>query len=319
MTALAKPRGPVHHAGMRALLASTLFLAACSSSPDPASGGDAGTDSGPVVPAGPVYGAKCSSMSDGDTKAWEEIAVVRGKLGMGALDCNDAITKAAFGHSSYIVQNGGALTHTQTAGKPGFTGVNFWDRMKAAGFTGPGSAMFEVVHSLSDPHGAILGEGGWINTLYHRIPFVSYGAKGYGFGASTKASTIDFSSGGAKPAAGALATWPVDGDTAIWTTFRCASEVPNPLPGQTFAGYPISLTASGALAITEHTVEGDAGALDHVLLMKGKDSTGLIPADQVYLIPKAPLKASTKYTVKIAGTSGGAAFSKTWVFTTGTK
>lgn len=272
----------------------------------------------PPVP-GAVYGAKCTGWDANEQKAWEEIAIVRGKLGMGALDCIDPIMKAGRAHSNYIQANGGGLTHTEDASKPGYTGVQFWDRMKAAGFTGPGSAMFEVVHSIPEAHGAILGEGGWINTLYHRIPFVSYGAKGYGFGASTKASTIDFSSGGAKPAAGALATWPVDGDTAIWTTFRCASEVPNPLPGQTFAGYPVSLTATGALAITEHTIDGGTGALEHVMLMKGADSTGLIPADQVYLIPKAPLKVSTKYTVKIAGTSGGAAFSKTWVFTTGTK
>lgn len=290
MTALAKPRGPVHHAGMRALLAFTLFLAACSSSPDPAGGGgDGGTDAGPVVPAGPVYGAKCSSMSDGDTKAWEEIAVVRGKLGMGALDCNDAITKAAFGHSSYIVQNGGALTHTQTAGKPGFTGVNFWDRMKAAGFTGPGSAMFEVVHSLSDPHGAILG-----------------------------GATIDFASGGAAAAAGTVAVWPVDGETEVWSTFRCASESPNPLPGQTNAGYPVSLTGAGALDLSEHTIApADGAALEHVLLSKTTDKTGLIPADQIFLIPKEPLAKSTRYNVTVKGTVGGTPFGKTWTFTTG--
>lgn len=281
-------------------------------------GSVADTTPPPPVP-GAVYGAKCTGWDANEQKAWEEVAIVRGKLAMGALDCNDAITKAGRAHSKYIELNGGGLTHTEDAAKPGYTGVNFWDRMKAAGFTGPGSAMFEVVHSISDAHGAILGEGGWINTLYHRIPFVSFGAKGYGFGASTKASTIDFSSGGAKAAAGTLATWPVDGDTAVWTTFRCASEVPNPLPGQTFAGYPISLTGAGALTITEHTVDAGAGPIEHVMLMKGADSTGLIPADQVYLIPKAPLKTSTKYTVKVAGTNGGAAFSKAWVFTTGTK
>jgi len=308
---------------MRAVLAFTLFLAACSSSTDPGGGGgDAGTDSGPVVPAGPVYGAKCSSMSDGDTKAWEEIAVVRGKLGMGALDCNDAITKAAFGHSSYIVQNGGALTHTQTAGKPGFTGVNFWDRMKAAGFTGPGSAMFEVVHSLPDPHGAILGEGGWVNSLYHRIPFVSFGAKSYGWGAAgtgrPAAATIDFASGGAAAAAGTVAVWPVDGETEVWSTFRCASESPNPLPGQTNAGYPVSLTGAAVLDLSEHTIApADGAALEHVLLSKTTDKTGLIPAEQIFLIPKDPLAKSTKYNVTVKGTVGGTPFGKTWTFTTG--
>lgn len=275
-----------------------------------------------MTPGGPVYGAKCATMSASDTKAWEEIAVVRGKLGMGPLDCNDAITKAAFAHSSYIVQNGGSLTHTETAGKPGFTGVNFWDRMKAAGFTGPGSAMFEVVHSLSDPHGAILGEGGWVNSLYHRIPFVSFGAKSYGWGAEgisrPSASTVDFAGGGASPAAGTVAVWPVDGDTEVWSTFRCASETPNPLPGQTFAGYPVSLTGAAALTLSEHTITGaDGAAVEHVFLSKTTDKSGLIPADQIYLIPKDPLAKSTKYTVVVKGTVGGAAFDKTWTFSTG--
>ncbi len=291
-------------------------------------GGDSKGDTTPPVPdtkppdpppiPGAVYGAKCSDMTANELVAWQEIAIVRGKAKMGALDCVDSIQKAARSHSTYIQLNGGGLTHTQTAGKPGFTGVQFWDRMKAAGFTG--SAMFEVVHSTPDAHAAILGEGGWINTLYHRIPFVAFGAKSYGFGAAPFASTIDFASGAPKPAAGTVSTWPVDGDKDVWSTFRCGSEVPNPLPGQTFAGYPVSLTAAGALSVTEHVITTAAGAaVDHVMLTKGTDSTGLIPVEMVFLIPKAPLAKSTAYTTKISGTNGGAAFTKTWGFTTGAK
>lgn len=272
----------------------------------------------PPVP-GAVYGSKCGTMSADDLKAWQDIAIVRGKAKMGALDCIDTIQKASNAHANYMQLNGG-LTHQEVSGKPGFTGVNFWDRMKAAGFAGPGGAMFEVIHSLGDGHGAILGESGWINTLYHRIPFVSYGAKGFGFGNNTgKWATIDFSSGGATPAATAVSTWPVDGDTAVWTTFRCASEIPNPLPGQTYAGYPISLTGAKALAITEHAITQGTNTIDHAFLTKVTDGAGLIPDSQVYLIPKNPLLKSTRYDVKVSGTVGGAAFTQTWSFTTGAK
>lgn len=283
---------------------------------------DAATDTRlpdpPPVP-GAVYGAKCASMSADDLKAWEDIAIVRGKSAMGALDCIDTIQKASNAHANYMQLNGG-LSHDEVAGKPGFTGAKFWDRLKAAGFTGPGGAMFEVIHSLGDGHGSILGESGWINTLYHRIPFVSYGAKGYGFGNNTsKWATIDFSSGGATPPATAISTWPVDGDTAVWTTFRCASEIPNPLPGQTYAGYPVSVTGGKTLAITEHVITQGTTPVDHVFLNKASDSLGLIPDTQVYLIAKSPLQKSTRYDVKVSGTVGGAAFTRTWSFTTGAK
>lgn len=291
-------------------------------------GGETGSDAGgaadtrlpdpPPIP-GAKYGKKCASMSADDLKAWEDIAIVRGKAKMGALDCLDAIQKASNAHANYMQLNGG-LSHDEVAGKPGFTGAKFWDRMKAAGFTGPGGAMFEVIHSIGDGHNSILGESGWVNTLYHRIPFVAFGAGGYGFGNnSTKWATVDFSSGGATPPPTTVSTWPVDGDTGVWTTFRCASEIPNPLPGQTNAGYPVSLTGAKALVITEHAITQAGADVAHVFLTKGTDSSGLIPDTQAYLIPKAPLLKSTQYGVKVSGTVGGAAFSLTWSFTTGAK
>lgn len=278
------------------------------------------TDTSPPPIPGAAYGSKCTTMSDDDTKAWEDIAILRGKARMAALNCYDGIQKASSSHANYIQVNATGLTHTETSGKPGFTGVNFWDRMTAGGFKGPGSAMFEVIHSIGDGHGAVLGESGWINTLYHRIPFVSYGAGGYGFGNNSgKWATIDFSSGGAAPSATAISTWPVDGDTGVWTTFRCASEIPNPLPGQTVAGYPVSLTGAKALVLSSQSMSKAGTDVPMVILTKSTDSAGLIPDTQVYMIPKSPLTPSTKYDVKVKGTVGGSPFDLAFSFTTGTK
>lgn len=275
------------------------------------------TDTTPPTVPGAVYGAKCTGMSANELKAWTDVAIVRGKAKMGAIDCIDAIQTAARNHSHYMEVNG-LLTHTEDASKPGYTGVNFWDRMSAAGFGGPGSAMFEVAHSINDGDGSILGEGGWINTLYHRIPFVSFGAGGYGFGAGASAySTMDFASGGSTPSPSTISTWPVDGDTEIWTTFRAASEIPNPLPGKTNAGYPVSITGGAALSVSTHTLTDPSGtAIDHALITKATDSSGLVPDSQAYLIASNPLNPTTKYTAHFAGTSGGAAFDVTFSFTT---
>jgi len=293
------------------------------SGPPPTDTSPPPTDTTPPPIPGAVYGTKCTGMSTNETQAWEEIALIRGKAKMGALNCYDGIQKAGRNHCNYSQLNGWVLTHVETAGKPGFTGVNFWDRMTAGGFSGPGSAMFEVVHSTGSADGSLLGESGWVNTLYHRIPFVSYGAAGYGYGGAGSGypgcSTIDFASGGKAPSATAISTWPVDGDTAIWTTFRCGSEIPNPLPGKTYAGYPVSITGGGALDVPTHTITGPSGALPHVFITKKSDSAGLIPDSQVYLIPNDPLAKSTKYTVTMSGTVAGTPFTKTWTFTTGPK
>ena len=279
----------------------------------------------PPIP-GAVYGAKCTGMSAGETTAWQEIAVIRGKAKMGALDCIDTIQAAARNHTHYSELNGWVLTHVEDSSKPGFTGVNFWDRMKYAAFSGPGSPMFEVAHSTGDADAAILGQGGWINTLYHRIPFVSYGAKGYGYGGGGAlykgSSTIDFASGGATPSASTISTWPVDGDANVWTTFRCASEIPNPLPTKTVAGYPVSITGGGVLNVTTHTLSDPSGsALDHVLITYKNDpysaTSPLVPKEQAYLITSSVLRPSTKYVAHFAGTSGGAPFDVTFSFTTG--
>jgi hypothetical protein len=276
----------------------------------------------PTVP-GAAYGTKCTGMSANELKAWEEVAIIRGKAKMDPLNCYDGIQTGTRAHCNYSQLNGWVLTHVETVGKPGFTGVNFWDRMKAGGFTGPGSAMFETAHSTGSADGALLGESGWINTLYHRIPYVSYGAAGYGYGGAGAGypgcSTMDFSSGGKVPSPTVISTWPVDGDTGIWTTFRCASEIPNPLPGKTFAGYPVSITGGSAVDVPTHTITGPSGDLPHAFITKKTDTSGLVPAEQVYLIPNDPLTTSTKYTVKMAGTVGTAPFSVTFSFTTGTK
>ena len=274
------------------------------------------TDTTPPPIPGAVYGAKCTGMSANELKAYEDVAIVRGKAKMGAIDCIDAIQSAARNHSHYMEVNS-TLTHVEDASKPGYTGVNFWDRMSAAGFSGPGSAMFEVAHSINDGDGSILGESGWINTLYHRIPFVSFGAGGYGFGAGSSGySTMDFASGGSTPSPTTISTWPVDGDTGIWTTFRAASEIPDPLPGVTNAGYPVSITGGSAISVTTHELTTGGSAVGHVLITKSTDSSGLVPDSQAYLIANAPLSPTTTYTAHFAGTVGGSSFDVTTTFTT---
>jgi uncharacterized protein YkwD len=294
--------------------------------PIDASGSD-GSDASPadaapdvtVTPPGPVYGTKCTGADTNESLATDEVAIVRGKAKLPALNCVDAAMQAARNHSNYIGLNGWTLTHVETNGKPGFTGVNFWDRLTYAGYTG--SAAFEVVHSVSDAHQAITGPDGWINTLYHRIPFVGYSTKDFGFGAASsnqgQTSTIDFGSGNKAPSATSMTTWPPDGDTNVWTTFHNAYESPNPLPSQQVAGYPITIVGGSALTLATHDITANNAAVQHIMLDTKSDSTGLIPTSQIYLIPNNVLSKNTKYTVHVTGTVNGTPYDLTFSFTSG--
>ncbi len=275
-------------------------------------------DTSVVTPPGPAYGAKCMGANANESLATDEVAIVRGKAKLPPMDCDNAAMQSSRNHSGYIGQNGWTLTHVEVQGKPGYTGAQFWDRMAYAKYGG--SPYYEVVHSVADAHEAITGKDGWINTLYHRIPFVAYNTLDYGFGAASgggQTSTMDFGSGNTAPKT-ALTSWPADGDTAVWTTFHNAYESPNPLPNQQVAGYPISVSGGGALVIATHDItDGSNAAVDHVTMNSGNDPVKLIPAAQVYFIPKSVLSKNTKYTTHVTGTVSGAAFDVTFSFTTG--
>ena len=292
--------------------------------PDGSTGGpdasDAGTapDTGVVTPPGPAYGAKCTNTDANESKATDEVAIVRGKAKLPAMNCVDSIMKAANNHSNYIGLNGWTLTHTESSNNPGYTGVQFWDRMAYTGYAG--SPSFEVVHSVADAHEAITGQNGWINTLYHRIPFVAYGTKDFGFGYASgggQTSTTDFGSGNSFSKT-SMTTWPADGDTAVWTTFHNAYESPNPLPNQQVAGYPVTIVGGGTLTLATHTIMANNVAVNHVLMNSSNDPVGLIPSSQIYLIPNSVLSKNTKYTVHVTGTvNGSTSYDLTFSFTTG--
>ncbi len=293
--------------------------ASSGSDADATSSVDSGTDSGPVTPPGPVYGAKCTGTDTNEATATDEVAIVRGKAQLPPMNCVDTAMQAARNHSNYIGLNGWTLTHTESSSNPGFTGVQFFDRMVYTGYTG--SPSFEVIHSLADAHAAITGATGWINTLYHRIPFVAYGTKDFGFGAASstqgQTSTVDFGSGNQAPSATSMTTWPANGDTGIWTTFHNAYESPNPLPSQQVAGYPITIVGASALTLATHDVTANNAAVAHIVMNKANDPVGLIPSSQIYLIPNSVLSTNTTYVVHVTGTVNGSPYDMTFSFTTG--
>jgi uncharacterized protein YkwD len=77
----------------------------------------------------------------------------RSQIGMPALTRSSMIDVAAQGHSDYQRINN-TVTHVQTQGKPGFTGEQLADRLRAAGYVfGFPNAIGEVISATDNGSG----------------------------------------------------------------------------------------------------------------------------------------------------------------------
>jgi uncharacterized protein YkwD len=83
----------------------------------------------------------------------------RAQAGMPVVTRNELLDIAARGHSEYQKANN-IVTHEQTPGKPGFTGVNQGDRMTAAGYVYKNAtyAYGEVISATSSDSGFYMAD-----------------------------------------------------------------------------------------------------------------------------------------------------------------
>jgi hypothetical protein len=115
--------------------------------------------------------------------------------------------------------------------------------------------------------------------------------------------------------------YPADGQTGIPTDFDPAEEFPNPMPGHTLVGYPISIQvdARHAFAVKSFEIYAVAPqmprrALDAKLLMHAVDAE--TPAQAAALIPVLPLALATIHQLIFSGSVNGVPVSATWQFMT---
>jgi len=237
------------------------------------------------------------------------------------------ITQAAKDHATYYTTNykstaafPGGNVHGEVEGFTGFTGVNFWDRMKNAGYTG--SARFEVMHLIADP---LLTVESWVASVYHRIPFIDPRMNEVGYGqaevSAAAAAVMDFgaSTNIAPVETSTVILYPVPNQTAVPRAWDC-NEAPNPYADVSCSssnpvGYVITILPMGNQTFDQLELSTAAGTLV---------TTHSIRYDSAfkvwYAAATAPLNASTSYNVKLQGKdNAGKALTLNWSFTTGTK
>jgi uncharacterized protein YkwD len=249
----------------------------------------------------------------------------RSQVGIANLAQNAQIDRAAQAHSDYQKLNN-VVSHDETPGKPGFTGVSLQTRLAAAGYTfsSGNRAYGEVISATTNGTGFAMAEE-LITAIYHRFAIFEPQFKEIGTGSAiTNAGytyfTSDFTANngyGPGIGRGALIHWPYDGQTKVTTNFFSDSEAPDPIAGMNEVGYPVSVQGdiTAVLTVQSFTIQPRGRApLDVKLLQHATDPE--TPDSAAAIIPLAPLQAGTTYDVTFVGTADTVPVTKSWSFTT---
>ena len=214
------------------------------------------------------------------------------------------INTATQWHAEYMERNG-RISHQEQAGRSGFTGEWVWDRIDAAGRPlGAGEMVSEVVASGYTPAGAV---DGWMQTVYHRMPFTLPAWIEIGFGQEGEYSSMSFLTGfPAGIRTGVI--YPADGQVEVNPSFQSDWESPDPAPDHGEVGTPITVTVTDEQTSTSDndpfntrlvsgTLVDSAGT--EVEIMVADPSTDPSLYQMVMLLPVEPLQATTTYTATV--------------------
>jgi uncharacterized protein YkwD len=294
-----------------------------------------------AVPA-PTYPAGSGSLS-----VFNAINALRGKIGSGLLAQSQLLDKSAGAHWSYINQNGISELHSETAGKPGYTGVRAADRIAAAGYTAAvsGEAIYSTVGT--DKYMTCVAE--WANSVYHAALLfastIDIGVAANNFNPAEGASTlcvVDVATSTTQsaqlPGAGNIRAYPYANQVDVPFVFFNRTETPTPVPDLVEAGTPVtvsfetrgmavtapisisqfSLTPAGGTAVDARILVNKGGKLGPVIATNGPALTddGNMQGFTATLVPVQRLKPSTVYSVALIAMVDGKAVNKSWSFTT---
>ena len=332
-------------AAAAALIATVLSLTACGGAgdaPAPAPAPPPPPTPAPApVPAEPIA-AQLSVPTpvgyDADRlAAFNRLNEIRLSAGLGMLAQSTAMDQAAQAHADWMIENN-SFTHEETAGTPGFTGVDFPTRDEAFGYVPVEGA--EVM--AGSTHGAP-GVDVLINTAYHRAAMLAFEPVDIGIGWSSGVATnvsmplvMDIGRPGTDTVRGlgqapqlairGVEAWPLDGATNV--PLRLGMEFPNPVPNQAVLtlGTPVSVTVAEPRTVSSTSfvvTNGTTGIVVPVqVLTNQNDPNFLLPESFIAAVPLIVLAPNTTYTVTFSGSAVervSGAFEKidrTWSFTT---
>jgi hypothetical protein len=239
------------------------------------------------------------------------------------------------------------ISHDETMGVPGFTGVDLVARALYQGYNY--MALAEILEATSWDYRSQqtfppLEERGassmrnLMNTVYH-LSGAMYEGRDAGVGAYLKTVKInsttwreEYRFGAlvgyrhtASPfvlGAGQVVTYPCDRISNVPTSFNPANESPNPFPNSSQSvGPPIYLKVDDGqvLSIDTFNVRQGGTLIPSLLLNNSNDPQRPkeVGVNEAFVVPSSPLTANTSYAVTVTGTVDNVAFTRSFTFSTG--
>ena len=250
----------------------------------------------------------------------------RQQMGLAPVARNALVDKAALAHSNYQALNN-VITHEEIAGKPGFTGVGVFERLKSAGYSLPASnyAFGEVISATGDKSGVNAAEE-LITAIYHRFVIMepkfleagagtATGSSGYTY-FTTNFATRALNQGGLGN--GSLVTYPFNGQQNLPTVFYSNQEQPDPVPDRNEVGYPVSVHAdiTATLKVASFTISPRGRAPLSTLMLTADNDKEIGRPSVAAIIPLDVLQSQTDYDVRFVGTVDNVAVNRSWSFRT---
>ncbi|CAN7217346.1 MULTISPECIES: CAP domain-containing protein [unclassified Variovorax] len=283
-----------------------------------------------------TYGAS----SEGH-QAFALLNAERERCGFGLLAQNAQLDAAAKAHADWQIVNN-QLTHQETPGTSGFTGVNPVDRVSAAGYSagGVGDEISSLYYSGSIAGTGVFGVRALLALPYHQVGMLG-GFRDIGIalrGSDELGTTAIFgprtvqqfnlgftpAAGRQEPASDQVLTYPCEGTSGVF--FEITNETPNPVPGRDLRASPlghgllVAVRTGQTLAISSASMQTLSGNVPVVLrpaMTSDNDPNGVLAANKALIIPDASLMPNTAYAVRIAGTNDGVSFARSFNFSTG--
>jgi uncharacterized protein YkwD len=270
-----------------------------------------------------AQGTAAPGSSSDQLAALALVDAFRQQIGLKPINFVAALNQSSQAHSDYCSGNQsccpGWHDEVQNCGT-GYTGASFGQRCAAAGYQG--NPAFEVMAQAGSPQGAI---DMWINSVYHRTPFISPKIHEAGYGGGTIYETMDFGCCGSADAS-LVTNYPVHGQTGFSTSFLGnEGPEPPPPPGNWPSGSIISVIfpPDATVSITAHELfDASCGAVAHMAGGADLPNGGTVQFElgflgsSVVMYANKPLASGQTYTVNVEYTLNGTPGHRTFQFTT---
>ncbi len=259
--------------------------------------------------------------ADEKAAALAQVNQTRQLVGLPPVTLNTNLDKAAQAHADYLQTNSSGVSHDETPGLAGFTGVDLGARSTAAGYTY--SSINEVISGgVSTGQPAVQG---LVQAIYHRFGILApeVAEVGIGLGQAIGKSpnfVIELgatASNAVTLASGWLGMYPVAEQTEVVRDFLSDTEIPDPILSQNRVGYPVSIHARArdTLLVSSFSLKPVGGAPMSVQLLNSP-ADHHVPANAAAIVPMTILDYGTQYQADFSGTLNGQPVARSWTFTT---